>query len=284
MKKNGQNFKLSVQFANFVHPMDYIQKEKYKSLNFIPMKYQILFIITILLSACHTKEKQANKRGLEYMKQSRYEQAIGEFNRILGENASWFPAYYNRAISYANIRQYKEALNDLNYVIINFPDHAEAYFNRALVYENLGIYANAIQDYSETINLRPDFIIAYQYRGIARFRMDDFDGALEDYNKALQLGKDIEMDVASAKVFGLNSSSLYFNRGVVFQKKGDYQAAIQDYTQAIHIDPSCAKAYYNRAIAKMALSQADEALRDLEISSRLGFEQAGNIIRSYFRN
>lgn len=264
--------------------MDYFPENKYKSLNYNSMKYQLLIIAIVLLSACNTKIKQANKRGLEYMKQSHYEQAIVEFNRIITEDAGWFPAYYNRAISYANTRQYKEALNDFNYLLINFPDNADSYFNRAIIYENLGIYANAIKDYSETIKLRPDYILAYHYRGIARFRMNDLNGALEDYNKALQLGKNVEMDVAKAKEFGLNSSALYFNRGVVLQKKGNYQAAIQDYDQAIAIDPSNAKSYYNRAIAKMALSQGDEALKDLEIAFRLGFEQAGNIIRSYFHN
>ncbi len=124
--------------------------------------------------------------------------------------------------------------------------------------------------------------MAYHYRGIARFRMNDFDGALEDYNKALQLGQNIELDVATAKEFGLNSSALYFNRGVVMQKKGDLQQAVQDYSQAINIDPSSAKAYYNRAIAKMALSQAEEALKDLEIASRLGFTQADQVIRTYY--
>lgn len=218
------------------------------------------------------------------MKQKNYEQAITEFNQILEENATWFPAYYNRAISYANTGHLKEALTDFNYIIINFPDHADSYFNRGIIYENLGIYANAIKDYSETIKLRPDFIKAYHYRGIARFRMNDLDGALEDYDRALKLGKNVEMDVVTAKEFGLNSSALYFNRGVVMQKKGSYQEAIKNYTESIKIDPSNAKAYYNRAIAKMALSQANEALKDLEIASRLGFEQANTVIRNYFQN
>lgn len=248
------------------------------------MKYQLLIIATVLLSACTTKIKQANKRGLEHMKQNHYEQAIAEFSRIINEDAEWYPAYYNRSVSYANTHQYKEALDDLNYILTNFPDHANSYFNRGVIYENLGLYANAIKDYSETIKLRPDFILAYHYRGIARFRMNDLDGALEDYTKALDMGKNMEMDVVKAKEFGLNSSALYFNRGVVFQKKGYHQNAIEDYTQVLIIDPSSAKAYYNRGIAKMALSQADEALKDLEIASRLGFEQAGNIIRSYYHN
>lgn len=248
------------------------------------MKYQLLVIVIVLLTACNTKVKQANKRGLEYMKQNRYEQAITEFNNALTHDNLWFPAYYNRAISYANSRQYKEALNDFNYILANYPDHADSYFNRAIVYENLGIYPKAIKDYSETIKLRPDFILAYHYRGITRFRMNDLDGALEDYNQALQLGKNISMEVAQAKEYGLNSSALYFNRGVVMQKKGDLQSAINDYTESINIDPSSARSYYNRAIAKIALYQSEEALKDLEIASRLGFEPANKVIREYYQN
>lgn len=248
------------------------------------MKYQLFIILMILLAACNSKVRQANKRGLEYMKQSMYEQAITEFNNAISDDNTWVPAYYNRAVSYANSQHFKEALNDFNYVLINYPNHADSYFNRGIVYENLGLYANAIKDYSETIKLRPDFILAYHYRGIARFRMNDLDGALKDYNEALRLGNNVSMDVVKAKEYGLNSSALYFNRGVALQKKGDLEGAIRDYTESINIDPSNARSYYNRAIAHMARYQSEEALKDLEIASRLGFEAADNVICNYFNN
>ena len=209
------------------------------------MKYTVLLIIILSLAACHTRTKQANKRGLEYMKQERYDQAIAEFNDILQH---------------------------------------DAYFNRAIVYENLGIFANAIQDYTETIRLRPGFIMAYHYRGIARFRMEDLDGALADYNRALELGTHLQTDIATAKALGLNASALYFNRAVVFQKKGDNESAIADYTETIRIDPASAKAYYNRAVAKMALSQWDDASSDLRIASRLGYAPAQEALVKYFGN
>ena len=244
--------------------------------------YGIAFLFC--LSACNTQVKQANKRGLEYMKQQRYEKAITEFNNILEADPLWFPAYYNRAISYANSGRNKEALRDLNYVLANYPDNADAYFNRGIVYENLGSFPNAIKDYTETLQLRPDFILAYHYRGIARFRMLDLDGALEDYNQALELGKNVLMDAATAKEYGLNSSALYFNRGAVLQKKGNLQRAIQDYTQAINIDPASAQSYFNRAIARLSLSGLEEAKADLEIASRLGFTQANDVLQKYFDN
>ena len=96
--------------------------------------------------------------------------------------------------------------------------------------------------------------------------------------------KNVDLEVAKAKEFGLNSSALYFNRGVVLQKQGQLEAAVRDYTEAIDIDPSSARSYYNRAIAKMALYQSEEALKDLEIASRLGFEAADKVIADYFKN
>ena len=88
------------------------------------MRYQLLLIGVIFLTACNSKVKQANKRGLEYMKQNLYEQAITEFDNALSINNTWFPVYYNRAISYANTRRYKEALADFNYVIANYPGNS----------------------------------------------------------------------------------------------------------------------------------------------------------------
>ena len=99
--------------------------------------------------------------------------------------------------------------------------------------------------------------------------MKDYDGALSDYNQAMNLG--------------LSETGLYFNRGVILQIKKNYKAAIRDYSQAIQIDPSNPKLFYNRAIAKMSLNQMEEALKDLEIAARLGYEKAEETIHIYFK-
>ena len=77
------------------------------------MRYQLLLIVVIFLTACNSKVKQANKRGLEYMKQNLYEQAITEFDNALSINNTWFPVYYNRAIAKMALYQSEEALKDL---------------------------------------------------------------------------------------------------------------------------------------------------------------------------
>ena len=180
----------------------------------------------------------------------------------------FFSAYYNRAIIRANLKQNEEALKDMNYVIANVPDHALAYYNRGIIYENLGQPTLAIQDYSHAINLQPNLLEAYHYRGIVRYGMKDLDGALADYNKAISLG--------------LKSSAIYFNRGVIFHQKGQLSDAIESYSRSIEIDPSNARAYYNRAISKLIVDNYKEALQDLEISKRLGYSKAAEVIAQYY--
>ena len=38
------------------------------------------------------------------------------------------------------------------------------------------------------------------------------------------------------------------NRGIAYDKKGDYDRAIEDYTKAIKLDPTRAHAYANRGV------------------------------------
>ena len=114
----------------------------------------------------------------------------------------------------------------------------------------------------------PNLLEAYHYRGIVRYGMKDLDGALADYNKAISLG--------------LKSSAIYFNRGVIFHQKGQLSDAIESYSRSIEIDPSNARAYYNRAISKLIVDNYKEALQDLEISKRLGYSKAAEVIAQYY--
>ena len=126
-----------------------------------------------------------------------------------------------------------------------------------------------------------EYIKAYNYRGILLFKMGNLDGALQDYNKAIALGTNIALDLDRAQHLGLNSSALFFNRAVVFQKKGDYESAIKDYDQVLFIDPSSSKAYSNRGVAKIGLRQFKAGIDDLRVADNLGHKGAQELIVKY---
>lgn len=64
----------------------------------------------------------------------------------------------------------------------------------------------------------------------------------------------------------------YNNRGVAYKQKGDYDRAISDYSRAIEIDPGFAMAYNNRGVAHAGKGDFVSAISDyskaIEIDSR----------------
>jgi tetratricopeptide (TPR) repeat protein len=63
-------------------------------------------------------------------------------------------------------------------------------------------------------------------------------------------------------------AAAYINRGVVHDSKGDYDRAIADYDQAIKLKPS-AEAYFNRGNANLGKSHYDHAIDDYNQAIKL---------------
>ncbi len=61
----------------------------------------------------------------------------------------------------------------------------------------------------------------------------------------------------------------YSNRGSVYDDLGQHQRAIEDYDEAIRLDPQDAAAYNNRGLAYVDLGQFQKATIDLDEAIRL---------------
>lgn len=61
----------------------------------------------------------------------------------------------------------------------------------------------------------------------------------------------------------------FYNRGLAHQIEGDYDSAISDYTEAIRLNPTYFRAYKNRGLAYKAKGDMSAANSDLTEASRL---------------
>jgi tetratricopeptide (TPR) repeat protein len=63
----------------------------------------------------------------------------------------------------------------------------------------------------------------------------------------------------------------YRGRGAAYQVLGEYKRSIQDFDEAIRLDPENAMAYYNRGISYSNLGKLEEAERDFAKAKELGY-------------
>jgi tetratricopeptide (TPR) repeat protein len=71
-----------------------------------------------------------------------------------------------------------------------------------------------------------------------------------------------------------NDASHYNNRGIVYRMKGEYDRAISDYDEAIWLKSDYPAAFYNRAIAYTEKGEYDNALADFDIVLRFDARNA----------
>jgi tetratricopeptide (TPR) repeat protein len=66
-----------------------------------------------------------------------------------------------------------------------------------------------------------------------------------------------------------NDALAYFNRGVTYNAKEDYDHAIADYSQVIRINPNLAAAYNNRGASYRSKGEHDRAIADCNQALRI---------------
>src|SRR5262245_9696289 len=69
--------------------------------------------------------------------------------------------------------------------------------------------------------------------------------------------------ISSRRVGGRDLGIIYTNRARAYNRKGDYDRAIADWTEAIRLDPKYAIAYNGRAVAYNRKGDYNRAIADL---------------------
>jgi len=229
------------------------------------------------------------KRGIARYRLGDLSGAIADYTQAININSHYAQAYNKSGLARYHLGDYDGAIADYTQAINNNPNYAVAYRNRAYTRYHLGDYQGAIEDYTQAIKINPDddypeqnllknpSIIESQYQLNQQINIHLYQEYLnpqnnapinlEDYQKKPELFQgNNEMNA--------NDADAYKNRANFRYDLGDYEGAIQDYTQAININPNDADAYYNRGNARADTGNHEGAIQDYTQSININANDA----------
>lgn len=156
----------------------------------------------------------------------------------------------------ANAGGNQQALHSLNATLSKNRENTGALLARARCIYFLGNYSQAVQDTSEVIRREPKQADAYLFRARSLKMLGQIPQALQDYSTAIQLRP---------------TPDAYYGRGLTYSKefKGKEEEALNDFTEAIKLDPKHVGAYNFRAQVYARFDNFQHALQDAEMVVKL---------------
>ena len=146
-----------------------------------------------------------------------------------------------------------------------------------------GEHQRAIEQYGEAIRLDPQDAVAYNQRGVAYVGLGQPERALQDFDEAIRLNPrhacwpSPSCDWPSGPSRSLwkggpeRLASFHSNRGLAYNELGRRELALQDFDEAIRLDPQLAQAYHGRGLVYRAIGQVAEGDRDIAKARELGY-------------
>lgn len=143
-----------------------------------------------------------------------------------------------RAEIFSDLGKLSEALRDYHDALALRPNDPTLHSYRGQLHYRMGLYREAITDISKAVELSSAFLPDLYCRAHSYWKLNDYQNALADFNTVI----DVEA----------NEWTNHLSRGNLLLEMRLLDAAIEDLTTAIRLNPNSADAYYLRADAYRA--------------------------------
>jgi tetratricopeptide (TPR) repeat protein len=238
-------------------------------------------------------------RALSLVKDARYQYAIEDIDKAIALKPAKTEYYLDKGDILFAWGKTKEALETFKSTLEKFPKNEDVLFKTAQFQLFVKEYPAAIQHFKQLLtinNARPD---GYFFLGTVYKEMNDTNTALtqylnaivadpEYYNAYIQLGMIYSERNDSAGIIYFSnaikidefSDEAYYSRGFLYQKLGNYGAAVKDYRKTTNLNPTHKFAYYNTGNINAILGNYEKALDQFNtaITFAPDFENAYNRI------
>ncbi|GAB1542590.1 hypothetical protein NUACC21_52640 [Scytonema sp. NUACC21] len=197
--------------------------------------------------------------GNKLLRSQKYDKAVEAFDKAIQIKPDFYQAWYARGRAQRLQGRHKPALESFNTATAYNPTYDPAWRELGDTLFALNRYEEARQSLEKVVELKPDEFMAY--RGLCNVL-----GELGNYSKAIE---------ACNRAIKINSQPLqYILRGEIHLNMGDTQQAIQDFNEALRLQPDNPFAYRQRGLAKAQEENYQGALGDLNKAISLQLDNA----------
>jgi tetratricopeptide (TPR) repeat protein len=158
-----------------------------------------------------------------------------------------------------NLESYDDAAKELGAAVDADPELPFVHFNLGLLYSKKGDYERAKAEFQKDIALEPDVVFNYDELGNVYFLIGDDSEAEKNYRQALRL--DSRM---------LNP---HLGLAKVYQRRGEYQKALDALDRAGKLDPASSRIHYLRGQTLIHIGRKAEGKKEIETSVRMSSAQ-----------
>lgn len=179
-------------------------------------------------------------------------------------------------------KQYDDALKYLNEAIELCPNHAIFIWARANVKEDMNNLAGAIEDFRKSIEISDSYSKYFQV-GFCFYKLKQDEKAIIAYDIAIDLKSRIANE-ENVPYFSLGipiktpMEIIFNNRALSKANLNRSDEAIEDFTTAISYNPTYKNAFFGRGATKLRDGNQIEAVEDLMVAAKLGFQPAINLL------
>jgi tetratricopeptide (TPR) repeat protein len=153
--------------------------------------------------------------------------SMSVFTNDNGATGCYRAASIAARIHYTSTRELDNCNIALKQSALSFRDRAATLTNRGIIHMSLVNYEMAIEDFSAALELKPEFGEIHVNIGNVYFMDGGYDMAIEHYTSAI-VKQTTKVHVA------------YINRGMAYEKQGNFEKAELDYREAMNLLPGSA--------------------------------------------
>ncbi|MCX5794053.1 MAG: tetratricopeptide repeat protein [Elusimicrobia bacterium] len=195
-------------------------------------------------------------RGSFYARTGKAQLALEDFNAAIAADPNQAEAYNNRGALYANaFNDTDKALNDIVSAVVLSPQNAGYQFNLGIMRQRARHYHKALEALEAALSLKGPVAPIMQARAEIRAQLGEHAAALRDIQISLE--KDPR------------NPAIYDSLGLIRLAAHDYEAAIRDLNQALHISKKFVPALVHRGTAYGALGTLKDAYDDFDRAADL---------------